>query len=194
MMAEPQRKPWTWDAYVDWESGQPIRYELVDGQVHAMGGGTLAHDVIANNLRRELATQLRGGRCRPYGPDVKLATGTGNGRYPDALIDCGRFVPSALQAPEPAAVFEVLSKSTAWIDQNLKLRDYDATPTIRHYVLISQDEPRVMVYARAEDGRLDFRGAMLLTGIQETVVLPGVAVSLSLAALYEGIEFEPGRP
>jgi Uma2 family endonuclease len=193
-MAEPQRNPWTWDAYLDWESRQPIRHELVDGQVYAMGGGTLAHDVIANNLRRELATQLRGGRCRPYGPDVKVATGTGNGRYPDALIDCGRFVPSALQAQEPVAVFEVLSKSTAWIDQNLKLRDYDATQTILHYVLISQDEPRVMVYTRDEDGRLDLRGAMLLTGIHATVALPGVGLSLPLARVYEGIEFEPDPP
>jgi Uma2 family endonuclease len=190
-MAEPRRNTWTWDAYLDWEAGQPIRYELVEGQVHAMGGGTLAHDVIANNLRRELATQLRGGRCRPYGPDVKVATGTGNARYPDALIDCGRFLPDALQAQEPIAVFEVLSKSTAWVDQNLKLRDYDATQTIKHYVLISQDEPRVMVYTRGDDGRLDLRGAMLLTGMGETVALPGASISLPLARFYEGIEFEP---
>jgi Uma2 family endonuclease len=129
-MPEPQRKPWTWDAYLDWEGKQPSRYELVDGQVYAWGGGTLAHDVIANNLRREMAVQLRGGRCRACGPDVKVATGTGNARYPNAPIDCGRFVPSARQAQEPAVVFEVLSKSAAWIDQNLKLRDDDATQSI----------------------------------------------------------------
>ena len=188
-MAEPQRKPWTWDAYLDWEGKQPIRYELVDGEVYAMGGGTLAHDVIANNLRHELAAQLRGGRCRACGPDVKVATGTGNARYPDALVDCGRFVPSAVQAQEPTVVFEVLSKSTAWIDQGLKLRDYDATETIRHYVLISQDEAQVMVYARGGDGRLDLRGAMLLTGVDATVDLPRAGLSLRLAGLYEGMEF-----
>ncbi len=191
-MPEPQQQSWTWDAYLGWEGKQPIRYELVDGQVFAMGGGTLAHDVIANNLRRALATQLRGGPCRPCGPDVKVATGTGNARYPDALIDCGRFVPTALQAQEPTVVFEVLSRSTAWIDQNLKLRDYDATQTIRHYVLISQDEPRAMVYTRGDDGRLDLRGAVLLTGLHETVHLQGASLSLPLAELYEGMAFEPG--
>jgi Uma2 family endonuclease len=66
-MAEPPRKPWTWDAYLDWEGKQPIRYELVDGQVYAMGGGTLAHDVIANNLRREMAAQLRAAGAAPVG-------------------------------------------------------------------------------------------------------------------------------
>ena len=190
-MAVPPRKPWTWGAYLDWEGKQPIRYELVDGQVYAMGGGTLAHDVIANNLRREMAVQLRGGRCRAYGPDVKVATGTGNARYPDAIIDCGRFVPSALQAQEPTVVFEVLSKSTAWIDQNLKLRDYDATRTIMHYVLITQDEPRVMVYARGDDGRLDLRTAMLLSGVDATVDLPSAGILLRLAGLYEGMKFVP---
>jgi Uma2 family endonuclease len=190
-MAEPQRKPWNWEAYLDWEARQPVRYELVDGEVYAMGGGTLAHDFIANNLRTELATRLRGSQCRCYGPDVKVATWTGNGRYPNALIDCGRFVPQALQAQEPTVAFEVLSKSTAWIDQNLKLRDYDATQTIRHYVLISQDEPRVMVYMRGEDRRLDLRGAMLLTGLHETLALAAVGLSLPLAAFYEGMEFDP---
>ena len=103
----------------------------------------------------------------------------------------GRFVPSALQAQEPTVVFEVLSKSTAWIDQNLKLRDYDATQTIMHYVLISQDEPRVMVYTRGDDGRLDLRTAMLLTGVDATVDLPSAGILLRLAALYEGMEFDP---
>ena len=120
-----------------------------------------------------------------------MATGTGNARYPDAIIDCGRFVPSALQAQEPTVVFEVLSKSTAWIDQTLKLRDYDATQTIMRYVLISQDEPRVMVYTRGEDGRLDLRTAMLLTGVDATVDLPSAGILLRLAGLYEGMEFDP---
>jgi Uma2 family endonuclease len=188
-MAEPQRKPWTWDAYLDWEAKQPVRYELVGGEVRAMDGGTLAHDAIANNLRRERSARLRGGPCRQFGPDVKVATGTGNARYPDALIDCGRFVPSAVQAQEPVAVFEVLSKSTAWIDQGLKLRDYDATASIRHYVLISQDEPKALVYARGEDGHIDLRGADLLEGLDATIALPGAGISISLASCYEGIAF-----
>jgi Uma2 family endonuclease len=175
-MAEPPRKSWTWDAYLAWEDKQPIRYELVDGQVFAMGGGTLAHDVIANNLQRT------------------LATGTGNARYPDALIDRGRFVPTALQAREPTVVFEALLRSTAWIDQTLKLRDYDATQTIRHYVIISRDEPRTIVYTRGDDGRLDLHGAVLLTGLHETVDLPGAGIALPLAELYEGMAFDLADP
>ena len=45
------RSRWTWEAYLDWEAHQPIRYELVDGQVYAMGGGTAEHDTIGKHLR-----------------------------------------------------------------------------------------------------------------------------------------------
>jgi Uma2 family endonuclease len=116
-----------------------------------------------------------------------VRAGTG-GRYPDALIDCGPRVPGALQAQEPVVVFEVLSKSTGWIDQSLKLRDYDATPTIRTYVLISQDEKRAMVYTRGEDGRLGIQSAVLLEGADASIEIPEFGLALPFSALYEGIE------
>jgi Uma2 family endonuclease len=179
----------TWEAYLDWEARQPIRYELVDGQVYAMGGGTAEHDTIGNNLRGELRTQMRGQPCRPHGPDLKVRAGK-DGRYPDALIDCGPRVPGALHAQEPVVVFEVLSKSTGWIDQTLKLRDYDATPTIRTYALISQDERRAMVYTRDASGRLAIQNAVLLEGADASIEIPDLGLALPFTVLYEGIEFD----
>src|SRR5947199_9437539 len=96
-----------------------------------MTGGTSRHDIIANNLRAELRARLRGGPCRVQGPDLKVRAGK-SARYPDAVIDCGPNVPAAVVAQQPVAVFEVLSKSTAWIDQGVKLRDYGATPSVRY--------------------------------------------------------------
>jgi Uma2 family endonuclease len=192
-MSEAERQTsWTWDAYLDWEAGQPIRYELVDGQVLAMGGGTAEHDTIGNNLRAALHTQMRGKPCRVHGPDLKVRAGK-DGRYPDALIDCGPRVPGALYAQEPVAVFEVLSKSTGWIDQSLKLRDYDATPTIRTYVLISQDEKRALVYTRDQDGRLGIQSAVLLEGTDVLVEIPEFGLALPFSTLYEGLEFVSDR-
>lgn len=188
-MSEAMRQTnWTWEAYLEWEVRQPIRHELVDGQVFAMGGGTAEHDTIGNNLRAALHTQLRGQRCRPQGPDLKVRAGK-DGRYPDALIDCGPRVPGALHAQEPVAVFEALSKSTGWIDQGLKLRDYDATPSVRIYVLISQDEQRAMVYQRDAAGRLGIQNAIILEGADAAIELADVGVVLPFAALYEGLEF-----
>jgi Uma2 family endonuclease len=188
-MSEARRQTvWSCEAYLDWEAQQPIRYELVDGQVYAMVGGTFEHDTICNNLRGELRERTRGKPCRPQGPDLKVKAGT-DVRYPDALVDWGPRVPGALFAQEPVAVFEVLSKSTAWIDQTLKLRGYDTTPTIRYYVLISQDEQRALFYTRDKDGRLATRDAALLEGADAAIEIPEFDLALPFAALYEGIDF-----
>jgi Uma2 family endonuclease len=72
-MSEPQRTPWTWDAYLDWEARQPVRYELVNGEVHAMAGGTLAHDTIA----------------KPYYPLEELLAGITPENQPDEIFDDG---------------------------------------------------------------------------------------------------------
>jgi Uma2 family endonuclease len=179
---------WTWEAYLEWEARQEIKHELVDGRVRAMTGGTVRHDLIANNLRAELRARLRGGPCRAQGPDLKVRAGK-SARYPDAVIDCGPAVAEAVLAQHPKAVFEVLSRSTAWIDQGLKLRDYGATPSIRYYVLISQDEPRALVYVRDGDGGLDVRNATLLEGMEATLELSELAISVPFPALYEDIAF-----
>lgn len=187
-MAEAQRRRWTLDTYLAWEAEQPTRNELVDGEVCAMVGGTIAHGRIGTNLRGHLWTALRGRQCEVQGPDTKVATGTGNVRYPDALIDCGRPRPADLLAAEPVAVFEVLSRSTAWMDQSLKLRDYEATSSIRHYILISQDEPRALMYSRDGDGRLDIRNAALIEGPDAAIALPSLGITIPLAGLYEGLD------
>ena len=183
-----QQTTWTWDAYLAWEPRQPLRYELVDGHVYAMGGGTAEHDTIGNNLRAALHAQMRGEPCRVHGPDLKVRAGK-DGRYPDALIDCGARVPGALFAQEPTAIFEVLSKSTGWIDQSLKLRDYDATPSVRSYVLISRDEQRAMVYSRDADGRLGIQSAVLLEGAGASIEMADFSLALPFSALYEGIDY-----
>lgn len=176
-------EPMSWETYLAWEARQEVKHELVDGVACAMAGGTLLHDRIANAIRRTLESGLAGKACRVQGPDVKVRTGTGNVRYPDALVDCGRFEPEAIAAIEPVAVFEVLSRSTSWLDQVVKLRDYDATPSIMHYVLVSRDEVRVVLYNRT-DGRLDHRGAVLLSDRGELLDLTSVGVSLKLPDIY----------
>ncbi len=155
-----------------------------------MGGGTAEHDTIGNNLRAELRDQLRGEPCRVQGPDLKVKAGA-DGRHPDALIDRGVRISGALVAQDPTAVFEVLSRSTAWIGQSLKLRDYDATSGIRHYVLISQDEPRILIYGRDEHDRLGIQAARLVDGMDGAIVLHEFDVPIPSSVLYEGVDFGP---
>ncbi len=187
MSITQRRRDWTWEDYLAWEARQEMRYELVDGEVFAMTGGSRAHDRIANNLRATLWTQLQDGSCLPHGPDLKVRAGR-NGRYPDALIDCGNSNP--LFAENPVAVFEVLSRSTAWVDHGMKLRDYDATPSVRHYVLVDQDRPRAMVYRRDDSLHLSAAAVTMLDGLDAVVEFPDLGFSIALDMIYKRVEFE----
>jgi Uma2 family endonuclease len=179
------KQAWTLDAFLEWERQQPDRYEFVGGQPRAMGGGSDIHDGIAGNIRAFLKFRLKGSPCRVSGPDLKILTGLGTGRYPDALINCAPRKDDI--AENPVVVFEVLSGSTRAIDLGDKFDEYDATPAILQYILVEQDEPRVKVYRR--------EGAALVldhvyTRLEDALVLT-VGVSLSLAEIYDDIEFDP---
>ncbi|WP_207461727.1 Uma2 family endonuclease [Azospirillum sp. SYSU D00513] len=184
-MGEPPRQDWPLPDFLAWEERQAERYELLDGRPVMMTGGTQAHALIAANLIASLRPLLRGGPCRPGGSDLRVPMpGTGNSRYPDVTIDCGPFDRTSHDATEPAVVFEVLSKSTRWYDQTTKLRDYDSVPSIRQYVCVSQDEPRVSVWTRGAEGRLLPRDDVTAGAV--ALEIAGHAVTLPLTDIYEG--------
>ncbi|MCC7273283.1 MAG: hypothetical protein IT561_11495 [Alphaproteobacteria bacterium] len=134
---------------------------------------------MTGKLRAALHAALQGGPLRPCGRRRKVATCSGNVQYPDALVSDG---------VEPVAVFDVLPRCTPWIDHAIRRRDYDATPSIRHDVLISQDELCAVVYTRNEGGRLDIRDAQLVEGAESVIALPSLGVTLTLGALHDGLE------
>jgi Uma2 family endonuclease len=185
-MSEARRR-WSLQEFLEWDERQDGRYEFVDGEPRMMTGVTQAHSTIAANIISALRAKLRGSGCRAHGPELRMMTGAGNIRLPDALIDCGAFRPEAREASHPIAVFEVLSRSTAWTDLHRKLRDYEATASVLHYVIIAQEEPRAELWTRDPAGHF-FRRAEL-TSLAEAVVLEPPGISLAMAEIYEGLEF-----
>ena len=177
------KQEWTLETFLVWERDQPERWEFVGGQPRAMTGGSEAHDTIGGNIRAFLKFKLKGSDCRAQGPDLKVLTGLGTGRYPDAIINCAPPDPKGDVAQNPVVVFEVLSDSTKAKDFNEKFDEYEATPAIRQYVLVFQDEIRVKVYRR-EGGALilDRVSANLEDRIDLTV-----GASLSMSEIYDDI-------
>src|SRR5688572_11543002 len=95
------RLGWTWEEYLVWEKEQPQKWEFVGGRPRMMNGGNQAHSIIGNNIRFYLKSALRGSKCRSHGPDLKVKTRLGTGRYPDALIDCAPLENKAGEARNP---------------------------------------------------------------------------------------------
>src|SRR5208283_4426872 len=65
-------KPVTLAEFLEWEEGQPLRYEFDGFGPVAMTGGTAGHADIQANLAAALRTHLRGKPCRFYGGDLKF--------------------------------------------------------------------------------------------------------------------------
>lgn len=182
-------KPLMFEQFLEWERGQELKHEFVDGEAIGMAGGTEAHSMIQANLIAAATPKLRGSGCRAFTSDMLVRTGTEHGRYPDMIIDCGQRRAQNLVAPEPKVVFEVLSEDTQQRDRTIKLADYNATPSIAHYVLVEQAEPLVHVYSRGPHGDFNLR-PQEVRGLDGAVDLPAISLSLTMREICDGLELD----
>jgi Uma2 family endonuclease len=169
-------KPLTLVEFLDWERSQPERYEFDGIQPVAMTGGSRPHSRIGTRLAAALVNRVKP-PCEAYGPDLKVIT-TGRVRYPDVSVVCGAS-DDASDIIEPAVVCEVVSPSTALTDRRVKAIEYAAVPGILVYVLLEQDRPEVTVRRRSA-----LWEAEMVAGIDVTLELPEIGVSIPMAAIY----------
>ena len=179
------RRAMTLEDFLIWEAEQPERYEFDGFQPVAMNGGTVAHAAIGVNLAIELGTRLRGKQCRAYGAGLKIIV-AGRVRYLDAFVACSPVVNDATWLTEPVVVFEVLSRSTALVDQTTKNAEYRATPSIQRYVMLSQESVSANVYERRGNQWI----GTLVTAPDAVLAMPELGIELPLAALYDGLSFD----
>lgn len=187
-MSQALRHGWTEAEFFAWLQSQETRHELVDGEPRVMTGATRRHDRIVTNLLIALGTRLRGSPCRPGTGDTAIRIPNRNIRYPDAVVDCGRFEDRSLAAAEPVLVAEVLSPSTADFDQTEKLEEYRSVPALRHILILDTDQPRLRLHTRGADGHWT---STPHAGLGSEVALTVLGVALPLAELYEGLAFRP---
>ena len=179
------RKPTTLAEFLEWEERQPLRYEYDGVGPVAMTSGTAGHAVVQRNLAIAVGGRLRGKPCGFYGSDLKFQVAEGHVRYPDGMVVCRPVDRTATVVYDPVIVFEVLSPSTGRDDRIVKAREYQATPSVQRYVMLEQDAVGATVYARSGDA---WTHEILVAN--SILVLPEIALSLPLAELYEGVDFE----
>jgi Uma2 family endonuclease len=171
-------RPWTVDEFLEWERQQPERYEYVGGMIVMMVGGTSDHHTISLNTGARLRAALRGSGCRAYVEGMKVDAGEG-ASYPDVVVTCAPVAPKQDVVLEPVVIVEVLSRSTE--SCGAKWLAYQRMPSLRQYVLVSQDEIKVEVFERAQGtwtyGVLDNPQAELAFAVG--------GCTMSLAEVYE---------
>jgi Uma2 family endonuclease len=175
------------DEFLAWERKQPERFEYAGGVITMMAGGSLDHATIAANLTAALHRSLRGTGCRSFGSDAKVIA-AGTVRYPDISVTCSPISGRDDIVPEPVVVIEVTSRSTEATDRGRKKFDYFATPSIRHYAVIDQEQRRIDLYTRGDGTWID----EVITGAGE-LNLASIGVAIPLDAIYEDTELDPTR-
>jgi Uma2 family endonuclease len=178
----------TLDEFLAWEERQALRYEFDGWQPVAMTGGTVTHELIGGALRALLRDQLRGKPCQAVGPTLKIEV-MGRIRYPDAFVYCTPVPPGETVIRAPVVVFEVLSPGTSRTDRIEKLREYQATPSIRRYVILEQDSIAAMVFFRQGAGW----DVQALTA-DETLVMPEIGVTLPIGDIYADVTLPETGP
>jgi Uma2 family endonuclease len=179
-MAETATKPWTVDDFLAWERQQEERYEWHDGLVRAMVGGTLDHNRIVNNLVAALRPKLRGTPRAVFSENVKVKVGLAI-TYPDLVMTCSPQDAKADMLNEPVVIIEVLSPSTELFDRGRKWTLYQHLPSLRQYVLVSQDSAHVETYTR-RDGTWQYAA---LDGLATELALNAIDATVPLAWIFE---------
>ena len=192
-MALPQAKLYiSPEDYLAFERQSDERHEYDNGRIYAMAGESLSHSRININVAREVSGFLKGKRCEALSLNMKVAvTKAGKYFYPDLSVVCDEplFYDHRRDVLlNPTVVIEVLSPSTEKTDLSEKQVYYLQIASLTDYIIIAQDRPLVRHYTRHDDGQWLFS---IINDLTQSVTIKSLDFTLSLADIYDRIEFEP---
>jgi len=178
------------DEYLERERVASHKSEYYAGEIFAMAGASPSHNALVASIIIALGVRLRGTPCTTFASDLRVECGpSGLFCYPDVSVICG----SPQYRDEhrdvvinPTLVVEVLSSSTEGYDRGAKFAQYRRLASLREYVLVSQDEARMEVFTRGDDGRWTLTEAV---GLDALCPLSSLDIALPLSEVYERIEF-----
>jgi Uma2 family endonuclease len=199
-MGYPKLKPrFTVEQYLAIERSSKDRHEYCQGEIYAMAGESVPHGRISVNVFGLIHGQLRGKSCEALAKDTKVRSGpTLNAgetfeclfSYPDVVVVCEE--PQFLDAHKdvllnPTAIAEVLSPSTEAFDRGEKFTRYQQwNPSLKDYILVSQDKPQIEHFSKGADGKWSYQ---LHIGLDAVVQIPSIDCTLKLSEVFERIVF-----
>ena len=171
----------TLEEFLAWEEQQEGRFEFNGGEPEEVTGGTDRHSLIKVALYVHLYGLLDGGPWIVFDSDMKIEV-AGRVRYPDAFVG-PRHIDGSKIRRDPIVIFEVLSDSTAVNDRTIKSAEYGATPTVRRYVMLEQNDIAATVIERAGEDWI----SLPPLGRESVLDMPEIGASLRLATIYRDV-------
>ena len=161
-MVDTGLKPYvTFADYLEAEQSGDVKHEWFNGSVYAMSRGTPEHA----RLSARIVWLIRGALpadCEVYSGDLMLYIAEAKlSTYADASVVCGELETITVKrhgkslgegVTNPMVIVEVLSDSTERYDREEKFNYYRTLPSLKEYVLVSQDERVIEVFRRPVPG------------------------------------------
>jgi len=190
MIAQVETKTYTAEEYLEAEVNSLDRHEFINGEIVLIAGGTPNHNEITSILNAILRVSLKGKPYSIFASDQRLwVPQLNNYTYPDVMVVAK---PIELQSgrtdtiTNPVLIAEVLSKGTRAYDRDDKFAAYRSIPSFQEYLLIDQYRLRVEQYSKTDANKWIFSEYGV---IGDRLMLSSISVEVSLADLYENIEF-----
>lgn len=170
--------------FLQWESGDGLHYELVDGEPLAMAPAGTIHAFLQNELGR-----LIGNYLREHRPACEILANPGvvprllsayNVRVPDLGVTCRPLVPGHATLSDPVLLIEILSPSnqaSTWSD----VRAYTSIPSVQEIVVLDSTRVAADVLRRLPAGEWPDQPDELRSG---DLLLSSIGFSVNLATLY----------
>ena len=166
-----------------------VRSEYMNGEIIAMSGASLAHNLITGNVFANLYIRLRDSGCLAFANEMRVSIPSVNSYfYPDVGVVCEepRFEDDVFDTLlNPIVIVEVLSPSTEAYDRGDKFAHYRQLQSLQEYILVSQDKVRVDHYVRhaAQWVLTDFQK------LEQQLPLTSIQCELPLQEIYERVPF-----
>ncbi len=187
-MAEPLAKKlyYSKEEYLEIEAAADYKSEYYQGEIFAMSGGSPKHSRICVNLNWAIREATRNKDCGGFESNMKLEIAEADSYvYPDLMVVCGevRLAENTTDViTNPVLIIEVLSPGTESFDRGKKFEYYRTVESLKEYVLVSQDKPRIEVFFR-QDKNVWQR--TVFEGLDKTVVFQSLDYEVALEEIYD---------
>jgi Uma2 family endonuclease len=172
-------------AFIAWMQANEGRFELAGGHVVMMPGISRSHGLMVSNLVVALRAQLDPRQWAVIA-EFGLDAGPKTLRYPDIVVDRAGGGAKDYTATAPALLVEVPSPLTAATDLGDKAAEYLQLPSLLAYVVLSQDEPKAWVWARATG---EFAPGPAVNAKTDAIIrIAALQLELPLEEIYAGIK------
>ena len=188
------KNKFTQEEYLQMERLSAERHEYYKGEIFimqghgdalAMSGAGDNHNEIFSNLFGELVVKLKGKKCRPCGPDMRMHIVENSlYTYPDISIYCKPPVDGADDdiAANPTVIIEILSPSTKNYDRGDKFKLYSDIPTLQEYILVDASSIRIELFRINDTGHWELEEYKT---IDQTLLIKALQISIPLTEIYE---------